>query len=376
MKVILVDDEQLALDYLERQLLKIKDIIIIAKFTNPHEALEGITQCVPDVVFLDIQLPEMSGIELANLLFERNPNLNIVFVTAYNEFAVKAFEINALDYIVKPVRMERLIKTMGRMKEYQHEAPSMVEEGTEELRLHVFRQVTLKKAKEPPVILQWRTSKAQELFLYLLQHRGQLVRKSSLIDLLWPEHELTKVYSQLYTAIYHIRKTLSPYTGHFQITNMTEGYCLELKDVTVDVDEWEYFKSQDIPLSPTTLDNYIKMEKLYVGDYLQEYDYWWAEGERERLKKQWLETAYKIANWYMESGNEDKAIEYYNKICTSNPLEEYANYALMRLYASKGQYHLVTRQFEQFKKILFEDLEEEPSLYITEWYEKWENSAV
>jgi two-component SAPR family response regulator len=157
---------------------------------------------------------------------------------------------------------------------------------------------------------------------------------------------------------------------------MTEGYCLELKDVTVDVDEWEYFKSQDIPLSPTTLDNYIKMEKLYVGDYLQEYDYWWAEGERERLKKQWLETAYKIANWYMESGNEDKAIEYYNKICTSNPLEEYANYALMRLYASKGQYHLVTRQFEQFKKILFEDLEEEPSLYITEWYEKWENSAV
>lgn len=375
MKVILVDDEQLALDYLERQLLKLNDIDIIGKYSNPRLALENIEKQAPDVVFLDIQLPEMSGIELADLLFEKNPHLNIVFVTAYNEFAVKAFEINALDYIVKPVRMERLVKTMSRITEQKHEASISVEGDPQGIRFNVFRQVTIKKGDQAPVILHWRTSKAQELFLYLLQHRGQLVRKSSLIELLWPEYELSKVYSQLYTAVYHIRKTLAPYDRHFQIMNMTEGYCLELEDVIIDVDEWEQFLAEGQPLSADSIQDYSKIVKLYVGDYLQEYDYWWAEGERERLKKQWLETVYKMANWYATSGNEDKAITYYQEICSRSPLEEQANYALLRLYAAKGQYHLVTRQYELFKSMLLEDLNEEPSLYIAEWYERWENSA-
>ena len=64
--------------------------------------------------------------------------------------------------------------------------------------------------------------------------RGQLVRKAALIDMLWPEFDMDKAYPQLYTAIYHIRKTLEPYNSRFQITNTREGYVLNMEDVELD----------------------------------------------------------------------------------------------------------------------------------------------
>ena len=71
-----------------------------------------------DIVFLDIQIPEINGIELAEQLLEMKPKLSIVFVTAYDNFAIKAFELNALDYILKmPVRKERLLNTVERIKQ-------------------------------------------------------------------------------------------------------------------------------------------------------------------------------------------------------------------------------------------------------------------
>src|SRR5690625_3337038 len=104
MRTILVDDEPLALDYLEIQLDKIKDITVVEKFTNldilDHvKLIENI-----DLVFLDIEMPGKNGLEIAEQLLEVNPTLEIVFVTAYDEYAVQAFELNALDYLLKPIQ--------------------------------------------------------------------------------------------------------------------------------------------------------------------------------------------------------------------------------------------------------------------------------
>src|SRR5699024_11202394 len=99
MKAILVDDEQLALDFLELQLEKVGGIEIVGKYNNlnfyydnEHTMLDTI-----DVVFLDIEMPDMSGLELAELFLEVNPSLSIVFVTAHNEYAVQAFALHVLD---------------------------------------------------------------------------------------------------------------------------------------------------------------------------------------------------------------------------------------------------------------------------------------
>ncbi|MNZ42262.1 Transcriptional regulatory protein YehT [compost metagenome] len=372
MKVILVDDERLALEYLERQLLKFDDMEIVGLFSDPLIAREEILRKEADVVFLDISLPEISGIELADQLLGFKPRLNIVFVTAYNEYAVKAFELNAIDYIVKPIRVERLTKTLDRIRKLQ--SASMEKVAVEEdgdLRLHVLKQVAIEMPKGQFTHLQWRTSKAQELFLFLLQHRGQLVRKSVLIDLLWPEYESDKVYSQLYTAVYHIRKTLQTYGERFQISNTTEGYILSMNNVILDIEEWEKKLDQLPKINKDSIDDYVDAMKLYTGDYLQEYDYWWSESERQRLKGMWLYNSYSIADWYQQQQLMEQAILCYVNICNQYPLEEEAHFSLMKIYASMNRHTMVERQYNLLLVSLQDELSVSPSKHINEWYEHW-----
>ncbi|WP_438349563.1 response regulator [Paenibacillus sp. FA6] len=376
MKVILVDDEQLAVDYLERQLMKLSNIEIIGKFIDPIVGRREILLQDVDLVFLDINLPEINGIELAEQILEKKPDIYIVFVTAYNEYAVKAFELNALDYIVKPIRFDRLNKTMERITGYVESKQDQVVSYTNRMRMNIFRQVTVEVSNNLFSVIQWRTSKAQELFLYLLQHRGQLVRKSVLIDLLWPEYEQDKVYSQLYTAIYHIRKTLAPYDEHFQIVNSMEGYVLNIDHVLLDVEEWETRLGSASPLSIESLDNYIEIMKLYSGDYLQEYDYWWAESERQRLKDLWLSISYEIADWYVEHDQLDKATFWYIEICNRHVQEEKAYFILMKIYASMDNDILVNRQYHSLIRNLLDEFNEPPSAYISEWYKQWQGKLI
>lgn len=374
MRVVIVDDEVLALDYLERQIAK-TDISanIVGRFTDPLEGKRFLLQNQVDVAFLDIHLPELSGIELAEQLLEAKPELVVVFVTAYDEFAVKAFELNALDYIVKPVRLERLTKTLSRVRySLAMKQPSAVEsDSAQELRLNLFRQFSIADDSGGAHLLQWRTTKAQELFLYLLQHRGQLVRKSTLTDLLWPEYELDKVYSQLYTAVYHIRKTLKPYAKYIQITNTTEGYILSLTEVRLDIEEWEERIGKLPPISEASLEDYIDTMKLYTGDYLQEYGYWWTESECQRLKEQGLGVSFAIAEWYQQQQIWDKAASYYQRLRSLYPQEERTYFELMKIYASTQNSGLVEQQYKELQFILKEELDVAPSKYITDWYEAW-----
>src|SRR5690606_27782902 len=105
--VILLDDDRIALDYLEQQLQQIPGIEIAGKFTDPAAGRKEIINQPVDLVFLDTQLLDVDGIQLAEEILQIKPDLKIVFVTGYEAYAVKAFELNALDYLLKPVKSER-----------------------------------------------------------------------------------------------------------------------------------------------------------------------------------------------------------------------------------------------------------------------------
>lgn len=121
MRAILVDDEPLARDRLRGMLAKESDIEIVAECGDGKEALQAIRKHNPDVVFLDIQMPEMDGFGvLGQLKADRMPE--VIFVTAFDEFAVKAFEVHALDYLLKPFDRDRLREALGRARERQRAA--------------------------------------------------------------------------------------------------------------------------------------------------------------------------------------------------------------------------------------------------------------
>jgi two-component system LytT family response regulator len=115
MRVLIVDDERPARDKLRRLLAQETDILSVSEARDGIEALELIAAETPDVVFLDIQMPEVSGIELAASL--PTPAPLIVFVTAYDQYAIRAFDTNAIDYLLKPYDQTRLLRALERVRE-------------------------------------------------------------------------------------------------------------------------------------------------------------------------------------------------------------------------------------------------------------------
>ncbi|HUH66742.1 MAG TPA: two-component system response regulator BtsR [Syntrophales bacterium] len=115
MRALIVDDEIHSRDELEAMLLETGEFTIIGKCGNAVEALQEIKDKRPDVLFLDIQMPVISGFELLGMIDE-NQMPAVVFVTAYDEYALKAFEENTLDYLLKPVDKIRLGKTVRKLK--------------------------------------------------------------------------------------------------------------------------------------------------------------------------------------------------------------------------------------------------------------------
>jgi|TARA_B110000438_G_C15548572_1_gene535895 two-component system, LytTR family, response regulator len=112
MRAIIIDDERLARKELKSLLKDYHEIEIIDECASPEEALKSIEKHNPDLLFLDIQMPEKTGFDL---LQELDKSPKVVFVTAFDEYAVKAFEVNALDYLMKPVDPERLKETMAKV---------------------------------------------------------------------------------------------------------------------------------------------------------------------------------------------------------------------------------------------------------------------
>ncbi|MEO6589824.1 MAG: LytTR family DNA-binding domain-containing protein [Pyrinomonadaceae bacterium] len=115
-KVLIADDERPAREFLKNILRELKNVSLVGEAENGAEALEKIRSLKPDLALLDLQMPEMSGLEVVKNLSETETPF-VAFVTAYDEFAVRAFEVNAVDYLLKPVEKERLAKTINRVFE-------------------------------------------------------------------------------------------------------------------------------------------------------------------------------------------------------------------------------------------------------------------
>jgi two-component system LytT family response regulator len=117
MRTLIVDDERLARNELKRLLEPYTKIEIIGEAANAEEALVLIEEMQPELLFLDIQMPGKNGFELLSSIEGKSPE--VIFTTAYDAYAIKAFEFNALDYLLKPIDSERLKETIHRIEENQ-----------------------------------------------------------------------------------------------------------------------------------------------------------------------------------------------------------------------------------------------------------------
>ena len=140
-KAILIDDERLARAELRRLLADFPEIEIVDEAANADEALDKIDLHHPDIIFLDINMPGKSGFEL---LQELDKSPMVIFTTAYDEYAVKAFEVNALDYVVKPIEPKRLADTIQKVNEAFQKEKVAIQESARRGLMHENDQVFVK----------------------------------------------------------------------------------------------------------------------------------------------------------------------------------------------------------------------------------------
>ncbi|MGO4270433.1 response regulator, partial [Paenibacillus sp. TAF58] len=348
MKVLLVDDEPLALRYMEKLLSKYEDINIMASLMEPKEALNLASQQKFDAIFLDLEMPEIGGMELAARLFAMQPDVHIVFVTAYNYYAVEAFELNALDYILKPVSDTRLGKTLTRIRKSMAEVSTFVDnDGTESTLICCFQSLHWVNSKSGVHSFPWRTNKTQELFSFLLHHRkAPAIRKEVLLEILWPEHDPGRAGVQLHTTVYQIRKMLKEQALAVQVVYEQEGYRLQLDQVGVDVDVWEEELLKAPELTLASLNVFKKLVCRYKGDYFGESQFLWAESERERLRLSWWTYLQRLADFCLGQGLLKEAAEAYQQMKEQFPLVEDGYFGLMQVHQLRGNFADVKQQYK------------------------------
>ena len=129
LRVLIADDERPARSFLAALLRSFDDVLIVAEADTGKEAVAAIERERPDLALLDLQMPELDGIGVVRMLKKTEMPL-IAFVTAYDEYAVRAFEVNAVDYLLKPVEKTRLRETINRAQERVEHAEIVAEQGT------------------------------------------------------------------------------------------------------------------------------------------------------------------------------------------------------------------------------------------------------
>ena len=183
MRVLIVDDEHLAVRHMSNLVSSVKPGAEVVPFRRADQALESAGTVRYDVAFLDINLREMTGIELAHALRELQPRLNIIFVTGYNQYAMEAFHLHACGYILKPVSAEHIRDA------FEHLSYPIEEEKTNVLTVRTFGYFDVFDTRNNNQPVVFRLAKAKEMFAVLVDQRGRLCTAEEIIARLWDDGE-------------------------------------------------------------------------------------------------------------------------------------------------------------------------------------------
>jgi DNA-binding LytR/AlgR family response regulator len=176
MKVVLIDDEAMALENLKYIIGQFADVDVLDTFTDPLEAIQKLNHLKPDAVFLDIEMPQINGFTVAEEIYEVLPDVSIIFVTGFNEYAVRAFEISAIDYVIKPVSKRRLKQTIDKLFNSRREYKEGEQPGGP------YRTTATLFRKQVNKIITWKEGKIMLLnpgqILYFCADEGDIAAVS------------------------------------------------------------------------------------------------------------------------------------------------------------------------------------------------------
>jgi two-component SAPR family response regulator len=308
MRAIIVDDEYYAMQGLKMELEDIGDIEIAGLYEDGKKMLEEITEVQPDVIFLDIEMPQINGFEILEKLADLDHTPNIVFVTAYSHYAVKAFEVNAADYIVKPITKTRLLRTIDRI------TPIGLHEKKHEISVSCFGHFSI-LVDGNEINAGWRTRKAEELIAYLLSEKGRFVSKEKIAEALWPEQDAEKSVSNLYLAYYYIKKQENKLGVKIPVESHRGKMRINVDHILCDMLEFDKLLDTGNKAGAGKKAAYLeKAAELYQGLLFEDRYYTWVDTIQGNYEYRYVQLLNSLIEYHRKNGELKKAGYYEEKL--------------------------------------------------------------
>ena len=247
MLFLAVDDENLQLNKLVDTLKAADSRCEVLSFNNPLVALEAVKQVKIDVAFLDIEMGGMNGVELGKRLKQLNPNINIIFVTGYDQYAIDAYSMHASGYLTKPVSVERIKAELSNLR-----YPMPGGNDANRLKAQCFGQFEVFYNNKP---VKFARSKTKEMLAYLIDKRGAMVSVKELSQALFGEDKGS-----------YIRNLVADLTQALKELNIEDVFVKRFNSYGVDsslisCDYYDYLKGEPYAV------------KAYRGSYMEQYSW-------------------------------------------------------------------------------------------------------
>lgn len=254
MRIIAADDEQLQLEKLVEAIEDATEDAEIHSFGKAREVIRYVQQAESDVAFLDIEMPGMTGIELAKQLRELNPKMNIIFVTSYDQYKGEAMDLRASGYIMKPVTPEKIKHELEELRY------PLIPDETKVLRVQCFGNFDIFDRNNVPV--HFDRSKAKELLAYLVSRDGTRCTTQELITALYETDKPDrKVRDNFQHAVSSMVKALRNVGAEDAIIRNRQNYA-----INPEVIDCDYYRFKRLDAGAVN---------AYTGEFMSQYS--WAE---------------------------------------------------------------------------------------------------
>ena len=259
MTVIAVDDEVNILEDIKRNLLRVEGVRCLGTFTSSLEALKFAHRNEIDLAILDVEMPGLNGIELAAMLKDILPKIQIIFITGYDSYALAAYRLHAMDYLTKPFSTQEFSQAVNRVGLMVDKLGNSDRTDGHKVVVRTFGKFDVYVDGIP---LFFKYSKSKELFAYLVNARGGDVSMEQVISALWEDRVYDSRVKQLY------RKAVSTMRATFREAGC-DDICLYYRSylaANIKMYECDYYQF---------MDGNEDKRKAYLDNYMMEYS--WAE---------------------------------------------------------------------------------------------------
>jgi two-component SAPR family response regulator len=364
MKVILIDDEPVMHLIMRKMLEKHPEVQVAGAFTDTRSASVFLNENADiGLAFVDISMSGENGLAFAAEMEKAGSKMQIVFVTSHKQFALQAYELSVVDYLVKPVSQERLERTVnrvlaGRDSISEGKQIQLVTKDASEIVITALGDFSIQNESGR---VKWISSKSAELFAYLLLYRGKRVARSRLVTDIFGGMTRDNAEKYLNTTVYQLRKSLEPFGLRETVRSENDGYVLELNRAVIDYETFERQMDQQLGVETDNVDNLLKVERLYTGDLFGSKAYVWAIQETERLAERYSFFVKRLAEALLSQGNTVAAAKLLTKLHARNSLDESVISLLMKVHAREENKKGLTSQYTDYVKLLNRELGIRPS---------------